>query len=261
MFRRACRLFFFGAILLSGASALLTEYNIRTITPECSHAAISKLPILTKLQNHYSGADYLKQSYTSASGIDVFCIPTVSLVFPENPKSSIQEPYLLDTSTTYSAVENINNDELISRMQYEPDTITTSADEQSFNSIDTAETSSQQSIETTDDTLTTNIPAEQMLTKIQTKIKYVETILTKAIIEPYCIDGQIEGLQISGLDQILVAKDLLLKSGDIIRTVNGHSLNSKKRAYEIFKKARKLPTMEIELLRDGKSTRLLYCLK
>ncbi len=111
------------------------------------------------------------------------------------------------------------------------------------------------------DSVITSAPAIQALTKIRTKAKCVETILRKAVIEPYHINGQIEGLQITGLDKILIARDLLLKSGDIIRAVNGHPLNSKRRAYEIFKKARKLPIMKIELLRDGKTETLLYYLR
>ncbi len=108
---------------------------------------------------------------------------------------------------------------------------------------------------------TTSTPAIEVLTKIRTKAKCVETILRKAVIEPYHINGQIEGLRITGLDKILLARDLLLKSGDIIRAVNGHPLSSKRRAYEIFKKARKLPIMKIELLRDGKTETLLYYLR
>ena len=108
---------------------------------------------------------------------------------------------------------------------------------------------------------TTSTPAIEALTKIQTKAKCVETILRKAVIEPYQINGQIQGLRITGLDKILLARDLLIKSGDIIRAVNGQPLNSKRRAYEIFKKARKLPTMKIELLRDGKTKTLLYYLR
>ena len=135
--------------------------------------------------------------------------------------------------------------------------------EQFSNGSDTNETSPGQNIEKTSyiDTVITSTPAIQALTKIRTKAKCVETILRKAVIEPYHINGQIEGLRITGLDKILLARDLLIQSGDIIRAVNGQPLNSKRRAYEIFKKARKLPTMKIELLRDGKTKTLLYYLR
>ena len=130
--------------------------------------------------------------------------------------------------------------------------------EWSSNGGDTTKTPPGQSIEKTSDTAGTNTPAKQVPTKVRTKIKFVEAILKKAVIEPYYIKGQIEGLQITGLDRILVAKDLLFKSGDIIRAVNGHPLNSKRQAYEIFKKARKKPIMIVDLLQDGEAKKLLF---
>jgi hypothetical protein len=132
---------------------------------------------------------------------------------------------------------------------------------QSSNGSDTTETPPDRDIEITSDIPGADAPARQVLKKVRTKIKCVETILKKAVIEPYLINGQIEGLRITGLDRILLAKDLLLKSGDIIRTVNGQPLNSKRGAYEIFKRARKQPIMKVELLRDGKTETLLYYLR
>jgi len=158
-------------------------------------------------------------------------------------------------------LENIENHGLTSYLQVETKTMMRIGAEQSANVIDTAETPSGRNTKQTSDTVRTNAPAKQVLTKVRTKIKCIETVLKKAAIESYCINGQIEGLRISGLDKILVAKELLLKSGDIIRVVNGQPLSSKIRAYKIFKRARKLSTMEIELLRDGKSQTLLYYLR
>ncbi len=103
---------------------------------------------------------------------------------------------------------------------------------------------------------------EFVLKRIGTKVKNIETVLRKAVIKPYHnINGQIEGLQITGLEQILAAKDLLLNSGDVIRVVNGHFLSSKKVASKVFRKARKLPIMEVELLRNGKTMTFQYYLK
>ncbi|MHC4560681.1 MAG: hypothetical protein ACYS80_25655 [Planctomycetota bacterium] len=98
---------------------------------------------------------------------------------------------------------------------------------------------------------------QQELTKIRTKLKCVEKILKNAVIEPYYVNGQIEGLQIFGLDKISEAKALFLKSGDIILAVNGKTLSSKKEAYDIFKKARKEPIMIVDLLQDGQAKKLL----
>jgi len=40
--------------------------------------------------------------------------------------------------------------------------------------------------------------------------------------------------------------------------VNGQTLNSKRQAYEIFKKARTKPIMIVDLLQDGEAKTLLY---
>ncbi|NIP22566.1 MAG: hypothetical protein GWN67_20005 [Phycisphaerae bacterium] len=112
------------------------------------------------------------------------------------------------------------------------------------------------------DTEVVEPPAEPVFKRIRTKVKSIETVLRKAVIKPYHnINGQIEGLQISGLEKVLVAKDLLLKSGDVIRVVNGQLLSSKKVASKVFRKARKLPIMEVELLRNGKTMTFQYYLK
>lgn len=82
--------------------------------------------------------------------------------------------------------------------------------------------------------------------------------MKNAVIEFYYINGQIEGLRITGLDRISMARDLLLKNGDIIRAVNGHPLNSKRQAYEIFKRARTKPFMIVDLLQNGEAKTLLF---
>lgn len=93
------------------------------------------------------------------------------------------------------------------------------------------------------------------------KLSDIEIMLTKAVIEPYTIDGQVEGLKITGLENIRGAEGLGLKNGDIIRTVNGHRLTSKQKAYQIFKKARSQEAMNIELLRDNESKTLSFSLR
>ncbi|MHC4727589.1 MAG: hypothetical protein ACYS17_10215 [Planctomycetota bacterium] len=98
---------------------------------------------------------------------------------------------------------------------------------------------------------------QQELTKIRTKRKCVERILKKADIEPFSLNGQIKGLQITGLDEKTEAEAIFLKNGDIILAVNGQILSSKKEAYNIFKKARKEPIMIIDLLQKGKAKKYL----
>jgi len=92
----------------------------------------------------------------------------------------------------------------------------------------------------------------------QTKIGYVEAVLNNAAIEPYSVDGQVEGLQITGLENINIAKDFGLKNRDVIRLVNGHRLTSKQKAYQVFKKAKSQPAIDIELLRDNNTKKLSF---
>lgn len=106
----------------------------------------------------------------------------------------------------------------------------------------------------------TNPPAKSQST-VGDKLSDIEIMLTKAVIEHYAIDGQVEGLRITGLENISGAEDLGLKNGDIIRTVNGHRLTSKQKAYQIFKKARSQGAMNIELLRDNETKTLSFSLR
>ena len=157
-----------------------------------------------------------------------------------------------------SAAGSIEEDELVSYSKEGQETMTRLGTERPSNGCDTTETPPGQNIEKTSDTVRTSAPAEQVLTKVQTKFRCLEAILKKAVIEPYQINGKIEGLRITGLDKISVARDLLLKSGDIIRAVNGHPLNSKRQAYKIFMKARTKSIMTVDLLRDGEVQALLF---
>ncbi len=261
------------------ATAMIAWHRQRIVTPtsaggsEC--ATMPKMPNLPEPSRCDASrrvvGDYW---YNSAAGIglipshedgpnlelfgDIFGTPTRPL---ENPERYALNFDLLDSMVADSAAGNIEKDGPMSHSKDEQKTMTELDTEQFSNGSDTTETPPVQNNGNTSDTVITSTPAIQALTKIRTKAKCVETILRKAVIEPYLINGQIEGLRITGLDKILIARDLLLKSGDIIRAVNGHPLNSKRRAYEIFKKARKLPIMRIELLRDGKTETLLYYLR
>lgn len=128
--------------------------------------------------------------------------------------------------------------------------------DQYFSSNNTSELSESQNTEKVVAHKKTDPQREPTL--IKTKIKSVENVLKKAVINSCRVNGQIEGLQITGLDKIPHAKSLLLKSGDIILTINGYTLRSKKEAYNIFKKARKQPIMIVDLLQDGQAKKFLY---
>lgn len=100
--------------------------------------------------------------------------------------------------------------------------------------------------------------ADSTLNKAQTKVRYVEDLLNNAVIEPYSVNGRVEGLQITGLKNTNLAKNFGLKNRDVIRAVNGQLLTSKQKAFQVFKKAKSQPAIEIDLLRDNNTKKLSF---
>ncbi len=172
---------------------------------------------------------------------------------PESDASDFETPGFMRAD---NAAGSIEDDKLVLYLEEVQEPMMGPGIEQFFNGDNTTEPSGDQNAEKKSDTEKKN--AQQEPTKVRTKLKCVESILKKAVIEPYYINGQIKGLQINGLDKISEAKALFLKSGDIILSVNGQSVSSKKDAYGIFKKARKEPIMIVDLLQDGEAKTLLY---
>jgi type II secretion system protein C len=93
------------------------------------------------------------------------------------------------------------------------------------------------------------------------KLRYAVSMIPKANIEPYTIDGQVEGLKITGLEDIKGAEDLGLKNGDVIRAVNGQRVDSKQKAYQISRKVRSQTDMNVELMRDNKIREFSFSLR
>jgi hypothetical protein len=96
---------------------------------------------------------------------------------------------------------------------------------------------------------------------VKAKLRDVEQVLRRATIKPYRVGGQTIGLRMTRLEKIKSAKSLGIESGDVIRSVNGHRLTSKKKAYQVFKKARSKPNMRVEFLRGNEVNRLLISFK
>ncbi len=90
------------------------------------------------------------------------------------------------------------------------------------------------------------------------RLGYVEDLFRTATIEPYIKDGHVQGLRISGLEQGPLAAAVGLRNGDIVQTVNGQSLDSKQKAFQVLQKARTQPAISIQLLRNGKARDLSF---
>jgi len=104
-------------------------------------------------------------------------------------------------------------------------------------------------------------PAAKSKPTFADRLRYAASMIPKANIEPHTVDGQVEGLRISGLEDIKGAEDLGLKNGDVIRAVNGQRLDSKQKAYQISRKARSQTAMNIELMRGNKIKAFSFSLR
>ncbi len=103
--------------------------------------------------------------------------------------------------------------------------------------------------------------SEQPAAVNTSRIGYIEDVLSKAVIEPYTVNGKVEGLKITGLEDVPVAEALGLKNGDIIRLVNGQQLTSLQKAFQVFQKAKSQPAVNLELSRGDETKELTFDLQ
>jgi general secretion pathway protein C len=89
----------------------------------------------------------------------------------------------------------------------------------------------------------------------------VEDVLRKARIEPYVQNGRMQGLRITGMENMPLVGLLGLQNGDVIQTVNGQNLTNKQKAFQVLQKAKTQSQLHIQLLRDGKTRELSFDLQ
>ena len=118
-----------------------------------------------------------------------------------------------------------------------------------------------QSAKRAKETMKAASPTMQVPNESGGRIRHVEVLLNRAVIAPYAVNDRIEGLRITGLENVPAAADLGLKNGDVIRAVNGQRLTSKQHAYQVLKKARTQPSVSIELLRSGRTRQISFALR
>ena len=83
-----------------------------------------------------------------------------------------------------------------------------------------------------------------------TQVPGIKVFLEKMEVAPYIINGQQEGLCITGLDDLSMAGHLGFKNGDVIQTINGQMLTDKQKAFQVLKKARSQSSLSVQLLRN-----------
>jgi general secretion pathway protein C len=178
----------------------------------------------------------------------------------KNLKTGVFDLYKIGQTVEGARIEGISTDEVILTRDGERKILRLSIAQSNSNNNST-ETPSSRTINEMSNAVRTDLSTKNANTAVRTKIGCVEAVLKEAVIEPYAVDGRVEGLRITDLENIEEAKELGLKNGDIIRAVNGHRLTSKQKAHQIFKKTSSHAAISLELLRDGETKNLSFNLR
>ncbi|MCP4611388.1 MAG: hypothetical protein GY845_21970 [Planctomycetes bacterium] len=93
---------------------------------------------------------------------------------------------------------------------------------------------------------------------LATQVSPIEVFLEKMEVAPYIINGQQEGLSITGLDDLSMAGYFGFKNGDVIQNVNGQALTDKQKAFQVIKKARSQSSLSVQLLRNKQTVDLSF---
>ena len=94
-----------------------------------------------------------------------------------------------------------------------------------------------------------------------TQVPGIEVFLEKMEVAPYIINGQQEGLTITDLGDLSMARYFGLENGDVIQNVNGQVLTDKQKAFQVLKKARSQSSLSVQLLRNQHKMDLSFEIK
>jgi len=182
--------------------------------------------------------------------------PTLARAVIKDLKTGVLNLYKTDQIVAGARIESIEQDAVVLVCDGQRKVLRLNIGQSGSNNI--SQVASSRTTNKMSNVARVDLPTKKANTDARTKNGCVEAILNNAAIEPYFVDGRMEGLRITGLENISIAKNLGLKNSDVIRAVNGHRLTNKQKAYQIFKKAKSQPAIDIELLRDNNTKKLSF---
>jgi len=91
-----------------------------------------------------------------------------------------------------------------------------------------------------------------------TRVGGIEAILKTAKLRPYVVDGKVSGLRVTGLENVSMMRFVGLANGDVIQAVNGQTLSSQLKAFQVFRKARSQSSLKVNLLRGKEKKKLFF---
>ena len=89
-------------------------------------------------------------------------------------------------------------------------------------------------------------------------ISRVRDIMRDVKIGPYSADGKKLGIAITRLNEKGILKEIGIKQGDIIETVNGFTLNSPYQIFNAYRKLKGKDQLEVKILRSSQPLILTY---
>lgn len=89
-------------------------------------------------------------------------------------------------------------------------------------------------------------------------ISRVRNIISKVRIRPYSADGKRCGIAITRLNEEGILKEIGIKQGDVIRTVNELTLNSPYQIFNAYRKLKDKDELRVEILRRNRPLTLTY---
>jgi general secretion pathway protein C len=185
--------------------------------------------------------------------------PALSRAIIKNVETNALDSYKPGDSVADARIESIEEDIVVLRHEGQRKTLSLGSNPAAALDADNGPTVQQGSVQTGQPPEVDTRPPSPIT--VGTKFKSIETVLKQAIIRPFAVAGEVQGLRIDGLEKIKGAENLGLKNGDVIRMVNGQHLTSKQKAYQVFKKARRKNAISVELVRDNQIRTLLFSLK
>ena len=93
---------------------------------------------------------------------------------------------------------------------------------------------------------------------IENAVSDIGNLMRQVRIRPYFEDGNPEGVLLSGIRRDSIFEEMGLKSGDILKGVNGNPIRSVDDAMELYQELRSSHNVQLQIERDGSSQSISY---
>lgn len=97
--------------------------------------------------------------------------------------------------------------------------------------------------------------------ELQNSLKDISKLLSQVRIRPHFKDGKSDGLSVSRIRSGSVFSKLGLKNGDIVRNINGNTINSPDDVLELYEKLKSGSHVSVDVTRKGELKNMNYRFK